>query len=116
MPVRPPLKFRGEPVTISSVQNHPAPTPSRPQEYCLFFIPRRLVPELDHFFAGLDEPEEHFILVPAMRIDQLAWQPARIKRADVRALTNHDTGVWVALSKPSHADQLRAILDGHRSD
>jgi hypothetical protein len=69
-----------------------------------------MLAEVENFFTNLEEPDEHFLLIPAMRVDQLAWQPDRIKREDVRALTNHGTGVWVALSKPQQASQLRAIL------
>ena len=100
-------------MTIGGIGNHPAPTPSRPSEYALFFIPRHMVPSIESFFAELEEPDEHFLLVTAMRVEQLSWRPERIKRADVRALTHHDTGVWVALSAPQLADRLRAILDGH---
>jgi len=98
-------------VTISGIGNHPAPTPSRPAEYTLFFIPGRIVPEVATFFADLEEPEEHFLLVPAMRVEQLSWLPDRIKRADVLALTHPGAGVWVALSESEHAVRLRAILD-----
>jgi hypothetical protein len=82
----------------------------QPREYGLFFIPSRLVGEVEGFFADLDEPDEHFRLVPAMLIDQLAWRPDRIKRGDVRALTDQRGGVWVALTKASQAAQLRTIL------
>jgi hypothetical protein len=70
-----------------------------------------MVPQVESFFAGLEEPEEHFLLVSVMRIDQLAWRPERIKRADVRALTQQRAGIWVALTEPRHAAQLREILD-----
>ena len=101
-------------MTISEIGSHPAPTPSRPCEYTLFFIPGPMVAQVESFFADLEEPEEHFLLVPAMRVDQLAWRPDRIKRADVRALTHQRSGVWVALSEPRHAVQLREILDRQR--
>jgi hypothetical protein len=102
-------------MTLSGSGNHPAPTPSRPNEYALFFIPGDMVPEIESFFTDLDEPDEHFLLVPAMRVEQLSWKPDRIKRDDVRALTHHRAGVWVALNEPRHATELRAILDKHRS-
>jgi hypothetical protein len=73
-----------------------------------------MVPELEGFFADLEEPDEHFLLVPAMRIEQLSWKPDRIKREDVRAITHHGTGVWVALSEPRHAARLRVLLDERR--
>lgn len=98
-------------MTINRTDNHPAPTPSKPREYKLFFIPSRMVATVEKFFTNLEEPDEHFLLIPAMRVDQLAWQPDRIKREDVRALTNHDAGVWVALSKPQQASQLRTMLN-----
>jgi hypothetical protein len=98
-------------MTLSKMGNHPAPTPSRPSEYVLFFIPGSMVSEVESFFADLDEPDEHFLLVPTMRVEQLSWRPDRIKRGDVRALTHPGTGVWVALSEPRHATQLREILD-----
>lgn len=98
-------------MTISGIGNHPAPTPSRPSEYTLFFIPRPMLPFVENFFTDLEEPDEHFLLVTAMRVEQLSWRPERIKRADVRALTHHNAGVWVALSEPRQAARLRAILD-----
>jgi hypothetical protein len=98
-------------VPINEIGNHPAPTSSQPGEYALFFIPGRIVGEVEGFFADLDEPDEYFLLVPVMRIDQLSWQPDRIKRADVRALSNHKAGVWVALSKPEQATRLRLVLN-----
>jgi hypothetical protein len=101
-------------MTIGGIGNHLAPTPSQPCEYTLFFIPGRMVAELENFFAGLEEPDDHFSLVPAMRIEQLSWLPNRVTRADVLALTRHDTGIWVALSEPRHAARLRAILDARR--
>ena len=101
-------------MTISEIGSHPAPTPSRACEYTLFFIPSPMVAQVESFFAGLEEPEEHFLLVPAMRVDQLAWRPDRIKRADVRALTHQRSGIWVALTGQRHAAQLREILDRHR--
>ncbi len=98
-------------MTIGRIENHPAPTPSRPRKYTLFFIPRSNLADLQNFFTHLDEPDDYFVVVPAMRVDQLAWQPDRIKRADVRSLTNPDGGVWVAFSKPQQAAQFEAILD-----
>ncbi|WP_158931218.1 hypothetical protein [Acidisphaera sp. S103] len=98
-------------MTISENANHPAPTPSRPCQYTLFFIPRGMVAEAESFFAGMEEPDDYFLLVPAMRVEQLSWRPERIKRSDVRSLTHHRAGVWVALSEPQKAVQLRAILD-----
>ncbi|HEY4171479.1 MAG TPA: hypothetical protein VGM42_00510 [Rhodopila sp.] len=98
-------------MTISETGSHPAPTPPRPCEYTLFFIPGPIVPHVESFFADLEEPEEHFLLVPVMRVDQLAWRPERIKRADVRALTHRRGGIWVALTEPRHAARLREILD-----
>lgn len=92
---------------------HPAPTPLRPLEYTLFFIPGRMLKEVEGFLAGLDEPEEHFLLVSVMKVEQLACQPGRINRADVRAITERRAGIWVALAKPQHAVQLRTILDQH---
>jgi hypothetical protein len=97
-------------MTISGIGNHPAPTPSRPCEYTLFFIPRRMVASVESFFTDLDEPDEYFLLVSAMRVEQLSWRPERIRRADVQSLASHDPGVWVALSQPRHAAHLRAIL------
>jgi hypothetical protein len=35
----------------------------------LFFIPSQVVPDVDGFFADLDEPDEHFLLDPAMRVE-----------------------------------------------
>jgi hypothetical protein len=101
-------------MTISGMANHPAPTPSRPCEYALFFIPPHMVASVENFFTDLEEPDEHFLLVTAMRVEQLSWRPERIKRADVRALTQHSAGVWVALSEPRQAARLRAILDDQR--
>jgi hypothetical protein len=101
-------------MTLSKITNHPAPTPLRPCQYTLFFIPNAIVAEAESFFAGMEEPEDYFLLVPAMRIEQLSWRPERIKRSDVRSLTHHNAGVWVALSEPRKADQLRAILDRQR--
>jgi hypothetical protein len=98
-------------MAISGTVNHPAPTPSQPCEYTLFFIPRPMLPFVENFFTDLEEPDEHFLLVTAMRVEQLSWRPERIKRADVRALTLHNAGVWVALSEPRQAARLRAILD-----
>lgn len=97
-------------MTISGIGNHPAPTPSRPCEYTLFFIPRHMVPSVENFFTRLEEPDEHFLLVTAMRVEQLSWRPERIKRADVRALIHQNSGVWVALSEPRQAARLRVIL------
>jgi hypothetical protein len=91
--------------------NHPAPTPSRPCEYALFFIPRHMVASVESFFTDLDEPDQHFVLVTAMRVEQLSWRPERIKRADVQALTQQNAGVWVALTEPRQAVRLRAILE-----
>jgi len=82
----------------------------QPREYTLFFIPGRLVQEVESFFADLDEPDEHFLLLPVMRVDQLAWRPARIMRGDVRALTEQRDGVWVALTQVSQVAQFRTIL------
>jgi len=98
-------------MTISETASHPAPTPSGVCEYTLFFIPGPIVPHVESFFADLEEPEEHFLLVSVMRVDQLAWRPERIKRADVRALTHQRAGVWVALTEPRQAARLREILD-----
>lgn len=98
-------------MAISGIENHPAPTPSRPCEYTLFFIPRHVLPSVESFFTGLEEPDEYFLLVTAMRVEQLSWRPERIKRADVRGLTHPNAGVWVALSDPRRAARLRAILD-----
>jgi hypothetical protein len=50
---------------------------------------------VEGFFADLDEPDEYFVLLPAMRVDQLAWRPDRIKRGDVRAL-KISTTAWAA--------------------
>jgi len=97
-------------VTISEARSHPAPTPADVSEYTLFFIPDRIAPEVNDFFSSLDEPDEHFLLVPAMRVEQLSWRPDRIKRADVRALTGGDEGVWVAMTEPRQAARLREIL------
>jgi hypothetical protein len=79
----------------------------------LFFMPGHLVEEVEGFFADLDEPDEYFVLLPAMRVDQLAWRPDRIKRGDVRALTDQHDGVWVALTKSSQVAQMRTILSEH---
>jgi hypothetical protein len=98
-------------MTISGVANHPAPTPSQPNEYALFFIPRHMVASVESFFTEMEEPDQHFLLVTAMRVEQLSWRPERIKRADVRALTHQNAGVWVALSEPRQVVQLRAILE-----
>ena len=103
-------------MALSTTGNHLAPTPTRPTNYTLFFIPARVLAEIAGFFADLEEPDDYFLLVPAMRVDQLAWKPERIKRGDVRGLTNHDGGVWVALSKPEQAAQLQAILNMFRHD
>jgi hypothetical protein len=102
-------------MTITINGSHPAPTPLQPREYTLFFIPCRLAREVEAFFTSLDEPDEHFLLLPVMRIDQLASQPARIMRGDVRALMNQRDGVWVALTKAAQIAQLRAILSEHAS-
>jgi hypothetical protein len=101
-------------MTLGGIENHPAQTPSQPREYVLFFIPGPMVPHVETFFAGLEEPDEYFLLVSAMRVDQLSWRPDRIKRADVRTLTRQGEGVWVALTEPRHAAQLRTILDALR--
>lgn len=98
-------------MTIGTSGRHVAPTRSQPCEYMLFFVPSRLLPEVESFFANLKEPEEYFLLVSAMRVDQLAWRPERIQRAHVRALTHQDEGVWVALSGLQQAAELRAILN-----
>ncbi|HET6305614.1 MAG TPA: hypothetical protein VFG12_00405 [Rhodopila sp.] len=97
-------------MTISRVGNHPAPTPSRACEYTLFFIPQRMLASVESFFTGLEEPDEHFLLVTAMRVEQLSWQPERITRADVEAVIRPETGVWVAVADPDQAARLRAIL------
>lgn len=102
-------------MTIIGTRTHAAPTPLKPSEYTLFFIPNQVIPEVETFFADLDEPDEHFLLVPVMRVEQLSWRPDRIKRADVRALAEHDKGVWVAVTLAPHAAQLREILRRHRS-
>jgi hypothetical protein len=101
-------------MALGGIENHPAQTPSQPREYALFFIPGPIVPNVETFFASLEEPDDYFLLVSAMRVDQLSWRPDRIKRADVRTLTRQGEGVWVALTQPRHAAQLRAILDAVR--
>jgi hypothetical protein len=98
-------------MTIGRPGNNPAPTPLHPREFTLFFIPASRLPDVESFFAGLDEPDEHFLLVPAMRVDQLAWRPDRIKRGDVRSITDQRGGAWVALAKPHQVAQLRMILE-----
>ena len=100
-------------MTIGISGRHVAPMPSRPTEYLLFFIPSRLLPAAERFFAKLDEPDDYFLLVSAMRVEQLSWRPERINRAHVRALTHQDEGVWVAFSKPQQAEELQAILSKH---
>jgi hypothetical protein len=86
-----------------------APTPSKPSEYTLFFIPGRLLPDVESFFANLEQPNDYFQLVTAMRVDQLSWRPERIYRPHVRALTDQEEGVWVAL--PEHqAAELREMI------
>jgi|ERR1700677_3900152 hypothetical protein len=100
-------------MTIGTTESHPEPTSLQPREYALFFIPRRLVGECEGFFANLDEPDEYFRLVPAMRVEQLAWRPGRIERSDVRALADQRGGLWLALTKASQAAQLRTILSEH---
>lgn len=100
-------------MTKSRLESHPAPTPLRPNEYTLFFIPGRLVPEVEGAFAELDEPDELFFLVPVMRVDQLAWRPDRIKRSDVRALSDRNDGVWAALTNVVQVNRLREILRKH---
>jgi hypothetical protein len=100
-------------MTIGRIGKHVAPTPSRPFEFALFFMPNRLLPEVEDFFASLEEPDDYFLLVSAMRVDQLSWRPERIHRAHVRALTHQDEGVWVALGEPQQAAKLRSILNKH---
>jgi hypothetical protein len=95
------------------LESHPAPTPLHPNEYTLFFIPGRLAPEVESVFADLDEPDELFFLVPVMRVDQLAWRPDRIKRSDVRALSDRHDGIWAALTSATQVNRLREILRNH---
>ncbi len=98
-------------MTIGVSGRHVAPMPSRTSEYTLFFIPARQLGQAERYFATIDEPDDYFLLVSAMRVDQLSWRPERIHRAHVRALTDQDEGVWVALSKPQQANELREILN-----
>lgn len=100
-------------MTIGQIGNHPAPTPNEPREYSLFYISVDIITDVAEFFSDLQESNDYFLLVPAMRITHLAWRPDRVKRSDVRALTDQHQGAWVALTSPTKSTQLRRILARH---